>query len=160
MCILPLMGHAFCFEEAARKYNVDAGLLRAIARVESNNNPLAIGKNTNGSTDYGLMQINSQHLKELRTHGIHEKSLMEPCLNVKVGAWILARSVAAHGPTWRAIGAYNAGGEQKRETQRQAYAHKVWRAHTKAQAQNMMPHDASMAALKAPEMTVFEAQLQ
>ena len=139
-------------------YGVDAGLLRAIAKVESSGNPSAIGKNTNGSTDYGLMQINSQHLAELSRYNITANALMEPCLNIKVGAWILAKSVAVHGPTWRAIGAYNAGGNQNREAQRQAYAHKVWRAHLMGNFQTPATSTAQIAAPHTQvSMTVFGA---
>jgi len=51
---------AFCFEEAAEKYDLSADLLKAIARVESGFKPDAVNKNKDGSYDYGLMQINSR----------------------------------------------------------------------------------------------------
>jgi soluble lytic murein transglycosylase-like protein len=136
MCLVaPVGAKAFCFTDAAQAYGVDERLLRAIATVESNNNPNAIGINTNGSKDYGLMQINSQHFPILARFNITEQNIMEPCLNVKLGAWILAKSVQRHGATWRAVGAYNAGGGANREAQRQTYAHKVWRAQLAAKSE-------------------------
>ncbi|HEX8826534.1 MAG TPA: lytic transglycosylase domain-containing protein, partial [Xanthobacteraceae bacterium] len=54
--------HADCFDEAAKYQKVNPLILRAIAWNESHNKPDAINKNANGSTDYGLMQINSIHL--------------------------------------------------------------------------------------------------
>ena len=131
----PVGAKAFCFADAAKAYGVDERLLRAIATVESNNNPNALGVNTNGTKDYGLMQINSQHFPILSRLNITEQNIMEPCLNVKLGAWILAKSVQHHGANWRAVGAYNAGGGANREAQRQAYAHKVWRAHLSAKSE-------------------------
>jgi len=51
-----------CFDAAARHYRLHPALLRAIARQESGMNPRAIGKNTNGTLDLGLMQINTSWL--------------------------------------------------------------------------------------------------
>lgn len=119
---------AFCFAEAAKRYQVDMNLLMAIAKVESNFTPNAVNTNKNGSVDLGLMQINSQHFKSLEQFNITEKSIMEPCVNVHVGAWILARTIKEHGATWRAVGAYNAGGRPEREEQRGIYASKVQKA--------------------------------
>ena len=66
--------------------------LAAIATVESAGNPHARNVNANsGTVDAGLMQINSQHLRELARHGITESDLFEPCTSIQVGAWILAR---------------------------------------------------------------------
>jgi soluble lytic murein transglycosylase-like protein len=120
--------HAFCFAEAANRLQVDANLLMAIAKVESNLSPNAINTNKNGSIDVGLMQINSQHFKSLEKFNITEGALMEPCVNVHVGAWILARTIKEHGATWRAVGAYNAGSRSDREEQRSIYASKVLKA--------------------------------
>ena len=55
----PLVCHAFCFEEAGAEYGVSPRLLWAIAKAESGFNPAAMSVNTNGTFDYGVMQINS-----------------------------------------------------------------------------------------------------
>ncbi|OYU42660.1 MAG: hypothetical protein CFE44_22760 [Burkholderiales bacterium PBB4] len=112
----------FCFDQAAERYGVDPKLLVAIAKQESGLNPRAINYNRNGSADYGLMQINSENLASI---GLSPSDAMEPCLNVHVGAWILARFIRAHGPTWRAVGAYNAGSKPSNESLRANYAAKV-----------------------------------
>ncbi len=96
-----------CIAKAAALHNVDLNLLRAIAKVESGMNPKAVGKNTNGSNDTGLMQINDWWLPTLAKHGIKKSDLLDACTSAYVGAWILARSIQQHGPTWRAVGAYN-----------------------------------------------------
>ncbi len=97
-----------CWEVAASRYQLSSALLYAIARTESGLNPQAIGRNTNGSRDIGLMQINSAWLPTLASHGIGERDLYEPCTNIHVGAWILAGNVSRLGYTWEAVGAYNA----------------------------------------------------
>jgi len=117
-----LPAHA-CWDDAARRYNVSGDLLYAIARTESGLNPQAIGRNTNGSRDIGLMQINSAWLPTLASHGIGEHDLFEPCTNIHVGAWILAGNFIRLGYTWEAVGAYNAANPARRR----AYADKVRR---------------------------------
>lgn len=112
-----------CIQEASHRYSVDANLLKAIGAVESGFNPGAIGKNTNGTEDLGIMQINSSWLPRLSKFGItRDKLLNEPCTNIHVGAWILADNIRRLGPTWNAVGAYNAVTVSKREK----YVHKVW----------------------------------
>jgi len=96
-----------CWEEAAARYQVNSTLLYAIARTESGLNPTAIGSNTNGTRDIGLMQINSAWLPTLSRYGITERDLFEPCTSIHVGAWILAGNIQRLGYTWDAVGAYN-----------------------------------------------------
>lgn len=115
----------FCFAEAAARYGVDQRLLTAIAKVESNFDPAARHVNSDLSVDVGLMQINSQHFRELSRYQITERSLLDPCVNAHVGAWVLAGAIRTHGANWRAVGAYNAGNHPNNEAARQAYAKKV-----------------------------------
>jgi soluble lytic murein transglycosylase-like protein len=129
--ILLLCSHAMadsrvdgCMAKAAAHHHVDLSLLRAIAKVESNMNPKAIGKNTNGTSDTGLMQINDWWLPTLAKHGIKKSDLLDACTSAYVGAWILAHSIKRHGLTWRAVGAYNS----PTPANQKIYAEKVNRA--------------------------------
>ncbi|HEF4770666.1 TPA: lytic transglycosylase domain-containing protein [Burkholderia multivorans] len=99
--------HADCFDEAARYQKINPLILRAIAWQESRNRPSALNKNTNGSVDYGLMQINSVHLSTLSRYGIDRDTLMEPCKNVYIAAWHLRQKMNRYGNTWQAVGAYH-----------------------------------------------------
>ncbi|GLQ93029.1 hypothetical protein GCM10007901_19800 [Dyella acidisoli] len=63
--------------------------------------------NTNRTTDYGVMGINSVHLPELSGFGIAPDQLMDPCINAYVGAWYLRRKMEKYGNTWRAVAAYH-----------------------------------------------------
>jgi len=98
---------ADCFDEAAGYQKVNPLILRAIAWQESHNRPDALHKNANGSTDYGLMQINSVHLPRLAQYGISTHTLMEPCKNVYIAAWHLRQQMNKYGNTWQAVGAYH-----------------------------------------------------
>jgi soluble lytic murein transglycosylase-like protein len=110
-----------CFSEAAGRYQVPTQLLKAIALVESNNQVDAINtSNSDGSKDFGLMQINSWHLKRLQPYRITAPVLVrDPCTNIHVGAWILAENlVTTRGNLWAAVGAYNAGFSTKPKVER------------------------------------------
>jgi soluble lytic murein transglycosylase-like protein len=137
LVVVPLASaHATCFEEAGVLYNVNPDLLRGMAKVESSMRPEAINETHQARTksvDLGLMQINSRWLPILAKNNITKESLLkDPCLNVKVGAWILADNIRRHGPNWTAVGAYNAACSQLKgadcENARMLYATKVWRA--------------------------------
>ncbi|WP_305041391.1 lytic transglycosylase domain-containing protein [Geoalkalibacter sp.] len=110
---------AFCFEEAGAEYNVPPGLLWAIAKVESGFDPLAFQRNANGSTDFGVMQINSSWIG--RWPDVSLETLRDPCSNVRIGARVLADCLERHGYTWEGIGCYNALSIDKRA----AYARRV-----------------------------------
>ncbi len=98
---------ADCITAAAVHHQVSPYILRAIAWQESRLNPAAVNRNTNGSVDYGAMQINSIHLKRLAAWGVDERRLMEPCVSAYVGAWLLREQFERYGMTWRAVGAYH-----------------------------------------------------
>jgi len=112
-----------CWQEVATWYGVNVHLLYAIAKTESNLNPLARNQNKNGSYDIGLMQINSSWLPTLHKYGIDESQLKDPCINLQVGAWILSQNMQRMGTTWEAVGAYNAKNPQLRIK----YAQKVYK---------------------------------
>ena len=121
---------AYCWAEAARRYDIEPELLQAIADVESGFRADAINHaNRNGTRDIGLMQINSIHLPRLLKQGITEERLLsEPCLSVEVGASILAEFIQRFGYNWTAVGSYNvgAGSGPQREALRRRYAEKIW----------------------------------
>ncbi|HXF45843.1 MAG TPA: lytic transglycosylase domain-containing protein [Burkholderiaceae bacterium] len=124
---------AACFEDAAARYGVSPALLRAIASVESGMQADAVGRSPNGTSDFGLMQINSSWLQSLGRYGVtSERLLRDPCLNVHVGAWIMASAFARYGHGWEAVGSYNVGcrslSREECVRRRYAYAWRVYRA--------------------------------
>lgn len=119
--------HATCWEEASGRYNVPIPLLKAIAEVESSNRARVVAQNTNGSFDYGFMQINDFWLPELARHGIGKAELMDACTSLNVGAWILAQNIRQMGYGWEAVGAYGAGTRKDKTAARIKYARKVWK---------------------------------
>ncbi|MCD3105192.1 type III secretion system invasion protein IagB, partial [Salmonella enterica subsp. enterica serovar Enteritidis] len=94
---------ADCWLQAEKMFNIESELLYAIAQQESAMKPGAIGHNRDGSTDLGLMQINSFHMKRLKKMGISEKQLLQdPCISVIVGASILSDMMKIYGYSWEA----------------------------------------------------------
>jgi soluble lytic murein transglycosylase-like protein len=120
--------NAFCYEEAGAIYGIAPRLLWTISKEESNFNPAAVNYNINGSYDFGLMQINSSWAPALRRIGIPWETLVDPCTNVKVGAWVLALCVSDYGYTWAAVGCYNSRTPSKRDK----YAAKIARLLSRA----------------------------
>ena len=123
-----------CWSDAERLYGVSSHLLYAVARAESDLQPAAVNlthRARTGTYDIGLMQINSSHLPKLASLGISESDLLEPCTNIKVGAWLLADSFARRGISWDAVGAYNAACTQLKGLDclaaRSRYAWRVYR---------------------------------
>jgi soluble lytic murein transglycosylase-like protein len=128
--------HAFCFDEAGREQNINPRLLKAIAEVESNMRADVVNRghiDRTGTVDIGLMQINSGAMPRLLKQGITQKALLEdPCLNVRVGAQILAEKFKKEGEGWEGVGAYNASCKELKGQDcvnaRSTYVMKVWRA--------------------------------
>lgn len=145
---MPLYANAFCFEEAGDYYGISPQLLWSIAKTESDFNPTAINRNTNGSYDYGVMQINSIWAKKL---GSTWNALTDPCTNVKIGAWILAQCIQDYGYTWRAVGCYNSRTPSKGDK----YATKVFRVLIENRtAGRNLPQQSAVQVARSETMTV------
>ncbi|GFO58976.1 hypothetical protein GMST_13010 [Geomonas silvestris] len=130
---------AFCFEEAGAQYGINPQILRAIAKVESNFNPRAVHRNTNGTFDFGLMQINSSWAPTLGKE--RWNSLGDACVNTKTGAWILSMCIEKYGYNWKAIGCYNSQTPDKRDH----YARMVF---DQLQKVKPVPEEASYTPMK------------
>lgn len=108
MVVAAVPARADCLDDAAAFHRVNPRLLRVIAQHESGMRANAVNRNTNGSEDIGLMQINTSWLPTLSRYGIRREHLFNGCVSAYVGAWILASNVRRFGPNWKAVGAYNA----------------------------------------------------
>jgi soluble lytic murein transglycosylase-like protein len=95
------------FQQAGNYYNIPPLLLKNIATIESAGNPNAIRINDNGTKDYGLMQINSIHFKELSRWGINENNILNPQINIYAGSWLLSEHIKERGFNLQAIGNYH-----------------------------------------------------
>ncbi|MFU8797832.1 MAG: lytic transglycosylase domain-containing protein, partial [Gammaproteobacteria bacterium] len=102
-----------CINQAAVAHHVPAALLVSVLKVEGGRAGMA-KKNTNGSYDYGPMQINSIWLEKLGTYGYAREHIQyDPCVNMWVGAWILSQRIAASDNLWRGVASYHSYTDDK-----------------------------------------------
>ena len=112
-------------ERASTRWGLPPLLVRAVMDVESSAHPwtvnvagrdhypqkseealhlvrsaLAKGK----SVDVGLMQINSYWLHKLR---LSPDIVLDPAVNLTIGAWILAQELKRYGNNWKGVGSYH-----------------------------------------------------
>ena len=98
---------AQCVNYAAVTYHLPATLLLSIMKIENGRSGMA-HKNPNGTFDYGPLQINSRWLPTLSQYGITQHDIQyNPCINVAVGAWILAQALTETRHFQQGVGNYN-----------------------------------------------------
>jgi len=109
--LLSFVLHPFenVFFKIGEQFRIDPYLLMAISLKENPQaNPKAINYNKNGTKDYGLMQINSIWLPELKEKfGIEKWMLFNPEINIFAGAYILSKCILEFGSTWEAVARYH-----------------------------------------------------
>jgi len=99
-------------------YHIDSKLVMAVIDSESEGNPNAVNRNKNGSTDHGLMQINSINHKWLSEElGITD--FHDPSQNIQAGCYILSLLTAKYDNYHRVLMSYNMGEGRTRQLWRQ-----------------------------------------
>ena len=117
-----------CLKLSAQRYRIPEQLFLAVIMTEGGKVG-RISRNANGSYDMGPAQINSSHLPELARMGItRDQVINDGCLNLHVGAWILARALNGQTPDnpaefWRRVGNYNSATPEHNR----AYQARVWK---------------------------------
>lgn len=105
-----MAGTAQCLVAAGKQTGIDPLLIWAVKLQESGRSmdTRIVGRNKNGSMDLGLMQINDRTwLPHLGKAGITRQRLLEDgCLNLHVGAAVLAYEIGRHGVV-EGIGRYH-----------------------------------------------------
>ena len=80
-----------CLDRVTQRYKVHPLILSVIARVEGGWAGAEI-KNTNDTSDRGLLQINDVHAPFLAKHGITQKMVQNnDCINIGVAAWYVRK---------------------------------------------------------------------
>lgn len=122
------------WEDPEELYKFMLGLIDA----ESEFKPTAYHKNKNGSTDRGLCQTNSCHLKALKAAGIiqSKESLYDPYTSIDACMWELDKKLNEYGVTERLYYFYNTGSEKgssNANSRRMVEKWKFWNAVIEAQ---------------------------
>ena len=113
------------FRAAGLRWGVPHNLLRAIARQESGLNASAVHANANGSTDWGLMQLNDTTLRAL---GLTTAQALLPDQAIPAAAQLLAsirRELRDRFSTFTWAEAYNVGSDLSPAGPGTAYASSV-----------------------------------
>lgn len=96
-----------CINQAAVQYYVPATVIISVLMIE-NGRAGEANPNTNGTFDYGPMQVNSIWLDKVAPYGFTREQIQyDPCANVAVGTWILSQAIANAGDIWQGIGDYH-----------------------------------------------------
>ena len=95
----------------AQQNGIDPDLVFCIMWRESNFNPNSIGRNTNGTYDYGLMQINSSNFSFLSQKiGITSMyDLLDPYKNIDCGVYYISAYMRKYNDYNKALMCYNLG---------------------------------------------------
>ena len=105
-------------EEYSKEYDVDADLIKAIIFCESDGKITAKNHNKNGTTDYGLMQINSCNHEWLKKElGITD--FYDIKQNIHCGVFMIADLMDRHTDLHTILMAYNMGEKRTRELRAQ-----------------------------------------
>lgn len=123
--LVPLDIPSYCVQQAAQVYHVPPALILAIMKVEGGKRG-TLSDNTNGTHDYGVMQINSLWLEKLRPYGFTpERIQYDACANIWVGTWILSQKMNNSKDIWKGIANYHSYSEKENKV----YQWKVWQAY-------------------------------
>lgn len=96
-----------CADQASHAFGVPIEVIHVILEVEGGWAGAEI-RNTNGSYDLGVMQINTQWLRKLSRFGVTRADIRDNvCVNISVGTWLLASELAAGRTFAEAIARYH-----------------------------------------------------
>jgi soluble lytic murein transglycosylase-like protein len=95
-------------------YHIDGDLVWAVIDGESEGEIKAFNINRNGTTDHGLMQINSCN-HEWLSEELGITDFYEPSQNIKAGVYILSLLTAKYDSLHRVLMSYNMGEFRTRE---------------------------------------------
>lgn len=91
-----------------KEYNVPYDLAIAVIKTESNFNPNLVHKNSNGSKDYGIFQINTINHKWLSEElGITD--FLNPYQNIDAGVYMLSQLIQKYDDDHIVLMSYNMG---------------------------------------------------
>ncbi|MEX0803792.1 MAG: lytic transglycosylase domain-containing protein [Candidatus Binatia bacterium] len=129
------------YMRAAAATGIPVELLLAISHVESNFHPHALNvsgrsffpssqyealgllRRSGDNVDIGLMQVNWSYWGN--RFGLSKFELLDPQLNVVVGAKILEHCIRVSGSGWKGVGLYHS----PESFRQRAYVEKVWRSY-------------------------------
>ncbi len=129
-----------CITEAAHDNGLHPLLVRAVLNVEGGR-VSSVTRNSNGSYDLGLMQINTTWLPVLRRFHVKWQDLTDkPCVNIRVGSWILANKIKGEDDYWVGVGNYHSKTPTYNRRYRQRVYHELERLMSSAEQSRPADH--------------------
>lgn len=97
--------------EATEDYRRYYAFILGVIQLESSFNRKAVGHNDNGTTDRGLMQINSKNISKMKKNGLITctEDLFDIFKNIDCGFFMMNRYIDKYGVSEDAYYAYNTG---------------------------------------------------
>ena len=118
-----------CVTQASQTFNIHPIIIKSLISVEGGQVG-TLSRNSNGSHDMGVMQINTIHEPEIKAKfGYSAKDLItDPCKNIMAGTWILWQRIQESPKMlWVAVGNYHS----KTPWYRHNYLKKVEQAYSR-----------------------------
>lgn len=118
-----------CVNAASRHFRINKMVIDSIIDVEGGKIG-TVSKNSNGSFDLGIMQINTIHLSNIKKHfpTVDATDLVyKPCINIAIGTWILSERLKETDSFWIGVGNYHS----KTPKYRTRYLQKIFAAFKK-----------------------------
>jgi hypothetical protein len=98
-----------CIRFNSQHFGIPELALEAILDVEGGK-MCTVSKNSNGSYDLGLMQINTINFSKIQKNypDVTAKDIAcKPCLNITLGAWLLSHRIKETKDIWTGVGNYH-----------------------------------------------------
>lgn len=99
----------YCINSAAKKYQIHPLVIEAITVVEGGHVG-TVSKNTNGTYDLGIMQINTINIENVQREYPNyrfEDIAFSPCGNIMSGTYLLSQHFKKTKDIWKAVGNYH-----------------------------------------------------
>jgi soluble lytic murein transglycosylase-like protein len=99
-----------CVQKAAKHYGISPVIVKTLVDIEGGRIG-TVRKNTNGTYDLGVMQLNTVNFDKIKKRFpdiTHLDLILKPCVNIYVGTWFLSKSIiSANNNLLKGIGNYH-----------------------------------------------------
>ena len=84
-----------CVQRAAKHYDISPFIIQTVVDIEGGKIG-TVRKNTNGTYDLGVMQLNTVNFNKIKKrfpNTTYLDLILKPCVNIYVGSWFLSESI-------------------------------------------------------------------
>nr|WP_229650316.1 lytic transglycosylase domain-containing protein [Vibrio splendidus]MCC4882976.1 lytic transglycosylase domain-containing protein [Vibrio splendidus] len=116
-----------CVSYSANHFDINKNVIKSIVLVEGGKAG-TMSRNSNGTYDMGIMQINTIHLPDIKKKypTVTWKDVAyDPCINIGIGSWILSQRLKEASSYWVGVGNYHS----KTPKFRNRYLKKIYAAY-------------------------------